>query len=296
MTEQEFKSILGGGADQVHAFLSTCLEQRDIPVDLSQAMQYSLLAGGKRIRPVLFLTWAEMLQGRQEDVLPFAAAIECIHTYSLVHDDLPAMDNDALRRGIPTNHKKFGEAMAILAGDALLTFAFQLMSETVCNPGNLCRAMQEISMAAGPGGMVGGQVQDVQYTGRGKGGFSGLQQMHLMKTGALLTSSCVCGAILGHGGQEDISNAREFGYHIGLAFQIADDILDVVGDQQEMGKPVGSDEKQGKMTYPSIFGVEKSKDIARKSVSSARAVLETYPGRKSEFLRFLAGYIVDRVS
>lgn len=296
MTEHEFKTLLSAKAEDVHAFLQNALKEAEVPSALSEAMQYSLLAGGKRLRPVLCLSWAKMLGADAQEVISFAAGIECIHTYSLVHDDLPAMDNDVLRRGKPTNHKVFGEAMAILAGDALLTYAFQLMLQCGVRGERLNRALLEMSRAAGAGGMVGGQVLDMQYTGRGITELSKLQKMHLLKTGALLASSCVCGAILGGGSDKDIREAGEFGRHVGLAFQIADDILDVTGNEEIMGKPAGSDEKQGKFTYPALIGIEKSKKIAQKSVSCAGDVLSAYSGEESEFLASLTDYIVDRVS
>lgn len=296
MTENEFKYILSREASVIHTFLQDCMQKRGIPDKLSSAMQYSLLAGGKRLRPVLCLNWAKMLGAEQKQVLSFAAGLECIHTYSLIHDDLPAMDDDDLRRGKPTNHKKYGEALAILAGDGLLTFAFELMLECAVRGEPLNRALLEIARAAGAGGMVGGQVLDMEYTGQGSSDLDKLQNMHLLKTGALLVSSCVTGAVLAGGGEDDVRRAGEFGRHVGLAFQIADDILDVTGDQEIMGKPVGSDEKQGKFTYPALIGIEKSKKIAQKSVSAAGVVLEAYAGEEKEFLLSLTDYIVNRVS
>ncbi|MFO7817967.1 MAG: polyprenyl synthetase family protein [Thermodesulfobacteriota bacterium] len=296
MTENEFKYILSREASVIHTFLQDCMQKRGIPEKLSSAMQYSLLAGGKRLRPVLCLNWAKMLGAEQKQVLSFAAGLECIHTYSLIHDDLPAMDDDDLRRGKPTNHKKYGEALAILAGDGLLTFAFELMLECAVRGEPLNRALLEIARAAGAGGMVGGQVLDMEYTGQGSSDLDKLQNMHLLKTGALLVSSCVTGAVLAGGGEDDVRRAGEFGRHVGLAFQIADDILDVTGDQEIMGKPVGSDEKQGKFTYPALIGIEKSKKIAQKSVSAAGVVLEAYTGEEKEFLLSLTDYIVNRVS
>ena len=296
MTENEFKYILSREASVIHTFLQDCMQKRGIPDKLSSAMQYSPLAGGKRLRPVLCLNWAKMLGAEQKQVLSFAAGLECIHTYSLIHDDLPAMDDDDLRRGKPTNHKKYGEALAILAGDGLLTFAFELMLECAVRGEPLNRALLEIARAAGAGGMVGGQVLDMEYTGQGSSDLDKLQNMHLLKTGALLVSSCVTGAVLAGGGEDDVRRAGEFGRHVGLAFQIADDILDVTGDQEIMGKPVGSDEKQGKFTYPALIGIEKSKKIAQKSVSAAGVVLEAYAGEEKEFLLSLTDYIVNRVS
>ncbi len=294
-----FKMHLKELAGQVNSRLTTGLSDARIPDDLLKSMKYSLLAGGKRIRPVLCLSWAGMLGARQDRVLDFACGIEMIHTYSLIHDDLPAMDDDDLRRGRPTNHKMFGEAMAILAGDGLLTHAFTIMSGTDLPAQDVLAACLEISGASGPAGMVGGQAVDIMATGSNKMDLESLKKMHAMKTGALIRSSCVCGALLARSEgavERDAVNAAEFGSSIGLAFQIVDDILDLTGDEKSLGKKVGSDESQGKATYPKFIGLETSRKMAQENVDRARKNLEEYSGREKEFLADLAQYIVDRIS
>lgn len=293
------KEKLALRAVTVENFLETCLRGRSIPQRLLDSMEYSLLAGGKRLRPVLALSWCDMLGGESSRALPFGASLECIHTYSLIHDDLPAMDDDDLRRGKPSNHKKFDEATAILAGDGLLTEAFVLMTEAAVKQGlpteRVLNAVNVLARAAGSGGMVGGQTVDMEFTGRsGQVPLDELRQMHAMKTGALITAACECGAILSGADGIDRENAREYGHAIGVAFQIVDDVLDVIGDEAALGKPVGSDEEQGKSTYPALMGLEKSKELARDYVDRAVTYLEAYSGDERDFLTELARYIVDR--
>lgn len=294
------KQMLAQRAGSVEKYLSQCLEERGIPARLLESMRYSLLAGGKRLRPVLALAWCEMLGGDSGAAMPFAASLECIHTYSLIHDDLPAMDDDDLRRGRPSNHKQFDEATAILAGDGLLTEAFVLMTEAGVKGGlaadRVLRAVNVLGKAAGSGGMVGGQAVDMEFTGReAPVPLEELQHMHAMKTGALITAACECGAILSGAADADVRNAREYGRAVGVAFQIVDDVLDVVGDEATLGKPVGSDEEQGKSTYPALVGLDKSRELARGHVDGAVRHLSCYQGPESEFLTLLARYIVDRV-
>ena len=298
MSVEEFKTVLGTEAATVEAYLASCLHNRNIPERLLASMEYSLLAGGKRLRPVLCLTAAALCGASKESVLPFAAAIECIHSYSLVHDDLPAMDDDDLRRGKPSNHKAFDEATAILAGDGLLTEAFVLMTETAQHipPQNVLAALQVVAVAAGSGGMVGGQQLDMELTGRDGVALHELQTMHAMKTGALIRCSCEAGALLGGADAAQQERLRTYGAHIGAAFQIVDDILDETGTEEELGKPVGSDIEQGKNTYPSMLGIEKSRELAQEKVDAAIQQLIDFDGRGAEFLRKLAQYIVDRVS
>nr|WP_286181712.1 farnesyl diphosphate synthase [Desulfovibrio sp. Huiquan2017] len=290
---------MGRRAAEVEAYLAGCLRDRGIPPRLLASMEYSLLAGGKRLRPVLVLAWNGLLGGDADKAMPFAASMECIHTYSLIHDDLPAMDDDDLRRGRPSNHKQFDEATAILAGDGLLTEAFVLMTESSLTrglpPGHVLRAISVLARAAGSGGMVGGQAVDMELTGRVGVPLAELKKMHALKTGALLTAACECGAILAGAEEVDIDNARRFGRKIGVAFQIVDDILDVVGDTKTLGKPAGSDEAMGKTTYPSLLGLDKSKTLAREYVDEALTNLSGYFGGEQEFLWQLARYIVDRV-
>lgn len=299
MTKPTIKEKLAHRAAGVEDYLSRCMQDRGVPATLLASMEYSLLAGGKRLRPVLTLAWAKMLGGKVDAVMPFAASLECIHTYSLVHDDLPAMDDDDLRRGKPSNHKQFDEATAILAGDGLLTEAFGLMSAASIVNGlpadKVLRAIYVLATAAGAGGMVGGQAVDMAFTGRDGVPLEELREMHAMKTGALITAACECGAILSGAGDEDIENAREFGKAIGVAFQIVDDVLDVISDTETLGKPAGSDEEMGKSTYPSLIGLEKSKELAGEYIDTALQRLSGYSGEEQEFLSELARYIVDRV-
>lgn len=293
------KEKLAVHAAEIEDYLGTCLKDRNIPDKLLESMEYSLMAGGKRLRPVLVLVWAKMLGLNSKDVMPFAASLELIHSYSLVHDDLPAMDDDDLRRGKPSNHKKFGEATAILAGDGLLTEAFGLMTRATAPAENVLRAVSILAEAAGAAGMVGGQEVDMEYTGRDGVSLEELRAMHAMKTGALIFSACKCGAVLASKGAEsekDIQCAESYGKLIGVAFQIVDDVLDVVGDEKDLGKPVGSDEEQGKTTYPSLIGLEKSKQLASKYIEEAVELLKPYSGEEADLLRELAQYIVDRVS
>ena len=273
------------------------MRERGVPENLLAAMEYSLLAGGKRLRPVLCLVFAELFDADRARVMPFAAGFEIIHTYSLIHDDLPAMDDDDLRRGRPSNHKVFGEAGAILAGDALLTEAFGCMGRVW--PGVAAElvlpALAEAAKAAGAAGMVGGQVLVMDYTAREGVTLAELARMQALKTGALLTASCVCGAILAGAGEEGVARAREYGEAVGAAFQIVDDILDEIGDAATLGKPVGSDREQGKNTYPSMIGLDESRRLAEERVAAAIAAIEPYTGEAAEFLRDLARYIVVRV-
>jgi geranylgeranyl diphosphate synthase type II len=283
-------------AAPVNAFLERCLDGLSIPEKLGDSMRYSLLVGGKRLRPVLTVSFAELFGAKSEDVMPFAAGWELIHTYSLVHDDLPAMDDDDLRRGKPSNHKVYGEDVAILAGDGLLTEAFGLMlsCENV-EPRRLVQAGRYAAHAAGAAGMVGGQALDMEYTGRDGIGLDALREMHAMKTGAIIKAACVCGAVLATDDDASIGRAREYGAAIGVAFQIVDDILDVIGDEATLGKPVGSDEGQGKTTYPALLGLEESRRLAEEYVGAACDALAGLDHPKAGFLTRLARYIVDRV-
>ena len=293
MTPQEMKAELKALGKVVEGRLATVFADGATPAHLVASMEYSLMAGGKRLRPVLCLAWAELAGGRVEEVLDFACALECIHTYSLIHDDLPAMDDDDLRRGKPSNHRQFDEATAILAGDGLLTEAFTLASSLKLPAERVLKAIFHLSTAAGPRGMVGGQVLDMDLTGKGAD-LAQLRTMHAMKTGALIESSCVTGCILGGGDEAALTRASEYGKAVGLAFQVTDDILDVVGDTAALGKPAGSDEAQGKSTYPALMGIDKSRALARESVDRAVGALDGFSHPRADFLRAVAGYILDR--
>ncbi|KUJ95180.1 MAG: geranylgeranyl diphosphate synthase, type [Desulfonauticus sp.] len=295
----QFKTRLTQLAEKINTTLKEIISTTSCPPQLKESMQYSLLAGGKRIRPILCLSWGKMLGLEEEKILPFACGLEFIHTYSLIHDDLPAMDNDDLRRGKPTNHKIYGEGMAILAGDALLTQSFELMLSTPLPPSYVLAATLEVSKAAGPKGMVGGQVLDLSLENQEDIQLNQIQEMHTLKTGALLTVSCLSGALLAQSKKEDakaLERAKTYGENFGLAFQIVDDILDLVGDEKTLGKPVGSDLKQGKSTYPSLIGLEKSYELAYKSIDRALLALASYQGEEKDFLVDIAKYIVARIN
>ena len=262
---------------------------------IMSAMNYSLNAGGKRLRPILMMESCELFGGSRQDVIPFAMAIEMIHTYSLIHDDLPALDNDDLRRGKKTNHIVYGEDMAILAGDGLLNYAYETMisfSMNKENPNKYLKAMNEIAKSAGIHGMIGGQVVDVQSENiripKEK-----LDYIHFNKTGAIIVGCMRAGAIIGNATEEELEKITTYAKNIGLAFQIVDDILDVVGDESKLGKKVGSDIENHKSTYPSLLGIEESKEIANKLIIDAKKSIETI-NDKSKFLIELAEYIIDR--
>ena len=264
--------------------------------ELYRAMRYSLFAGGKRLRPVLCIAAAEAVGGTSEDVMPVACALEMIHTYSLIHDDLPAMDDDELRRGKPTNHMVFGEAIAILAGDGLLTEAFRVMAcpELLEKAGaeNFRKVIEMVASASGACGMVAGQALDIKAEGE-KIDTSLMEIIHEHKTGALLKASVTTGAILGGGSDKEIVSLEQYGKNIGLAFQISDDILDIEGDSKEMGKQTGVDIERGKNTYPSIYGMEKSKTMLREIIYDAVETLSAFKD-KAEPLRRIAFYIIER--
>jgi len=261
-----------------------------------KAMRYSLFAGGKRIRPILALAAAEALHPASGPLLPVACALECIHTYSLIHDDLPAMDDDDLRRGKPTCHVVFGEAEAILAGDGLLSFAFELLShpdaQQGMTPDAQLRMIRIIAKAIGPLGMVGGQSLDLAAEGQAIP-FEHLRLIHGYKTGALITASVQAGAIFGKANEEQFTALSLYGAQIGLAFQIVDDLLDVEGTTEDLGKTAGADAQRNKATYPAFFGVAKTKVLAKEAVDAAITALEIFDG-KAEPLRALARYIYER--
>jgi geranylgeranyl diphosphate synthase type II len=267
-----------------------------VPPKLLEAVRYSLLAGGKRLRPVLVFAAAELYAAPVERVLPAALALEMIHTYSLVHDDLPCMDDDDLRRGRPTNHKVYGEGMATLVGDALLTMAFEMLGRQAAVPGvapeQVNRVILEVAAAAGAAGMVGGQAEDLASEGQAID-LAHLQQIHQLKTGALFRAALRTGAILCGAGETDLGHLDRYAYHFGLAFQIQDDLLDVIGDTVKTGKGVGRDERHQKSTYVRHFGVEQARQRARLEVDYARESLVSF-GIKSNKLVSLAEFVIDR--
>jgi geranylgeranyl diphosphate synthase type II len=256
-------------------------------------MRYSVQAGGKRVRPILCLESARIFTDDVTPVLPVACALEFIHTYSLIHDDLPALDNDDLRRGKPTCHKKFGEATAILAGDALLTLAFESLANASIDPGRRVAILSHVAASAGTvNGMVGGQVADLEAEGRAIQP-ADLEYIHRSKTAALIRASVVSGAIGGGAADDDIARLKRFGETIGWAFQVVDDILDVEESSAALGKTAGKDAAQQKATYPSLYGLEKSRQFAKELETRAMADLEAYGSRASR-LRELAELIVHR--
>jgi geranylgeranyl diphosphate synthase type II len=282
-------------SEQVDLALDRFLPPLDaVPQRLHEAIRYSVLAPGKRLRPILVLASAEAVGGKPETVMPTACALECIHVFSLIHDDLPCMDDDDYRRGRLTNHKVFGEAMAMLAGDALQALAFELIADNAAAvaPDRVVAVIKRIANASGTWGMVGGQVVDIESEGKDIPAET-LEYIHAHKTGALLTASVLVGAVLcgANAGQQEA--LERYGKSIGLAFQIADDILDIVGDQEKIGKPVGSDEGKDKATYPKLYGLEESRCRAHAEVANAVASLEGF-GESAEPLRAIARYIVER--
>jgi geranylgeranyl diphosphate synthase type II len=264
--------------------------------DVIESMNYSLFAGGKRLRPILCIAGAEAVGGSANDVLAVACALELIHTYSLIHDDLPVMDNDDYRRGKPTNHKVFGEAVALLAGDGLLTLSFNLMArlglERNVEKAILVRTIDLISTAAGYKGMVGGQTVDISYEGKDSDP-AVVEYIHRHKTGALIAAAVTSGAILAGGSEEEARSLNRYGQQIGLAFQIADDILNIEGDSDIIGKGIGSDKKRGKMTYPAVFGTTESKRIQEELIDHAIEALKGFD-EKADPLRDIARYIIKR--
>jgi geranylgeranyl diphosphate synthase type II len=258
-------------------------------------VRYSLFAGGKRVRPLLALAAAEAVGGSVEDAVPLACAVEMVHTYSLIHDDLPAMDNDDLRRGKPTCHKVFGEAMAILAGDALLTRAFHLMAEAPGPAVDVARRLEALRIlgeAAGTGGLIGGQVEDLESEGRPVTA-AALERLHRAKTGALLGACVRGGAVLGGAGGEDLRRLARYAGAIGLAFQVVDDVLDATEDAAQLGKTAGKDRAAGKATYVSVHGIESARGLARGLLAEALEAVAAL-GERGLLLRELATQIVER--
>jgi geranylgeranyl diphosphate synthase, type II len=265
------------------------------PEKIYEAMRYSLLAGGKRLRPILCLATCDLMGGTEAMAMPTACALEMIHTMSLIHDDLPAMDNDDFRRGKPTNHKVYGDDIAILAGDGLLAYAFEYVATQTKNvaPENIIRVVAALGRTVGAAGLVGGQVLDLESEGKADITAETLSFIHTHKTGALLEASVVCGAILANAQPEDIARLSRYAQNIGLAFQIIDDILDITATDEQLGKTAGKDLQAQKATYPSLWGLEKSRLKAQELVDDAITQLSTYD-IKAEPLRAVASYIVTR--
>lgn len=268
-------------------------EKGDSFSEARRAMRYSLMGGGKRIRPVLLLEFYKLCGGKGDSALNFAAAIEMIHTYSLIHDDLPCMDNDDMRRGKPSCHKAFGEDTALLAGDALLTLAFWAAAKTKdLPPERVLRAVSVLADNAGIDGMVGGQVMDLQLEKTGAEPEE-LKEMYLKKTSCLLKAAAVCGCVLAGANEEYIKYAEEYADSLGLAFQIIDDILDCTADEKILGKPIGSDEKNGKTTYVTLYGIDGARQKAKELSEKAESLLNNFEG-DSTALKELTKYLLNR--
>lgn len=262
---------------------------------LRDAMQYSLLAGGKRIRPALVFAFCKLFGGKIEDAVSYACALEMVHTFSLIHDDMPCMDNDSLRRGKPTNHVVFGESGALLAGDALFAYAFEVLPSPALSDRQNLRALSALSHLSGPCGMCGGQQIDLENEGK-EIDLALLQTLHAKKTGALIKCACILGCIAAgvEENSKEFDSAVQYAASLGLAFQIADDILDVIGDENKLGKKCGSDRKDHKNTYVTLLGLEQSKSLARELALSARTAVGSYSDNR--FLCELADFTVTRQS
>ncbi|MDL0338223.1 polyprenyl synthetase family protein, partial [Clostridioides difficile] len=284
----EFKQCLKEKASFVEKVLKEYMPKEEgYQKTVIEAMNYSLSAGGKRLRPILTLEACKIVGGNEDEAIPFAIAIEMIHTYSLIHDDLPALDNDDLRRGRPTNHKVYGEAMGILAGDALLNYAFEVMlagSINKENPEKYLKAINEIAKGAGIYGMIGGQVVDVESENK-QIEKEKLDYIHMNKTAAMMVGCMRAGATIGGANSEQMEEITKYAKNIGLSFQIVDDILDIVGDEAKLGKKVGSDIENHKSTYPSLLGLDKSKEIAHNLIDEAKKSIE----KLSDDVDFLKG-------
>ena len=305
----DIKPYLTEKREFVDSYLKTYFDRPTSPALLHDAMKYSLFAGGKRIRPILAMASYEACGGKAVDILPQAAALELVHTYSLIHDDLPAMDDDDLRRGKPTSHKVFGEAMAILAGDALLTEAFSMLTGTdpllhFSNGGmgglqgkkitqsSLLKAVREIAVSSGIHGMVGGQAEDI-LSEDSVPDLQTLEFIHRHKTAVLIAAAVKMGPILANSGKKMLKAMTKYGENVGLAFQIIDDILDIEGSTEELGKPAGSDRRKKKMTYPALFGVEGARQKAGKLITGAIEAISIFPSG-ADPLREIARYLLDR--
>ncbi len=291
----EIKSKLEQNKGEIESFLQRCLGKTKMPAGLKEAIGYSLLAGGKRLRPTLCMEAFKLFDSNYHNIMPFACGIEMIHTYSLIHDDLPAMDDDDLRRGKPSNHRVFGEGNAILAGDGLLTLGCIFMNETskAVPTDRVNTALSEVLRAAGPAGMVGGQYLDLQSEKKDNITLQDIEKIHSLKTGALMKASIVSGAILAGAEEKDLTVLRSYGKNLGLLFQITDDLLDLEGDPEITGKPMDSDNKMGKATYPAILGINKTRKIAEEIKYTSIKAISGW-GVRSEFFQELVKLIWQR--
>lgn len=294
MTEQEFRNYLINKQSEVDKGLDQYLPAKESkPEIIHEAMRYSALAEGKRIRPILCLAGCEAVGGNGQKAIPFACALEMIHTYSLIHDDLPCMDDDDFRRGRPTNHKVYGEAIAVLAGDALLTLAFETMSKAKDIPADIkIQVIQEIASGSGTFGLVGGQVADLTYQGKTIGA-EDLEFIHTNKTARLIQASVKAGAMVGNASSDTVEAMAQYGKYLGLAFQITDDILDVLGTAEKMGKAVGKDADLAKSTYPGLFGIENSKRMASECIQKALDAV-SFLKERGQILEAIARLVENR--
>lgn len=290
-----FPQYAAAQSERVNAALNRLVPEESCPPTvIHKAMRYSLFAGGKRVRPLLCLAAAEAIQPHSPGIEDAACSLELIHTYSLIHDDLPALDNDDLRRGRPTNHKVFGEAMAILAGDSLLTFAFQVLAQLPgCPPGRIVRMVAELASASGTvGGMIAGQVHDLEGEHLAPSAEL-LETIHRAKTGALLRASVRIGALYAGASDTQLAALSEYGEHVGLAFQIVDDLLDIEQSSEQLGKTAGKDAAQHKITFPAVYGLDRSHEMAREELAAAHRALDSF-GASAAWLREIANAIVHR--
>lgn len=292
MTDFEFENILKNDIRKVdNSLLSYLPDAKDGQYQVAEAMKYSLINGGKRIRPVLALEFARACGGTRNDCLPLACALEYVHTYSLIHDDLPCMDNDDLRRGKPSCHKQFDEATALLAGDALLTHAFEIISEAELSDDKKVMAVSLLAQNSGASGMIGGQVIDLLFE-QGSPNLKELLTVYKLKTGALISAACLLGCISADADSSQMAAASKFAYSLGIAFQIQDDILDITGDEKKLGKPVGSDATNSKKTYATIAGLTKAQQDVKKLTDNAISQLDAF--EDAEFIKLLALKLVNR--
>lgn len=290
---KDYSEALIQKQQQIEGFLNAQFTEPGNHQVLLEAMRYSLLAGGKRLRPVLCMSFCEMCGGSAEAVLPAAAAIEMIHTYSLIHDDLPCMDNDDYRRGRLTCHKVYGEDIATLAGDALLTAAFRYMTQMNVPAERIVRCVELLSRAAGEQGMVAGQILDLEGE-KHMLSEQELRRVHRHKTGDMIRAACQIGAVLGGGSDEQIAAAGEFAMALGMAFQIKDDLLDCVGTQAQLGKPIGSDAENGKTTFVTLFGLDACQQMVETETQKALSHLDLGNFKDTAFIRWLAQMLTSR--
>lgn len=292
MYSPDFKAQIEKYCDAVNTELMKYIhEANDGQRDVTKAMRYSLSNGGKRLRPIFVLEFCRMCGGDVNKALPYACAIEYIHTYSLIHDDLPCMDNDDMRRGKPSCHKMYGEATALLAGDALLTHAFEICSASELSDSQNLRAVSLLSQNAGVGGMIGGQVIDLKYE-QSDPSISDILTVHRLKTGALISAACILGCIAAGADDEKIALASRYAYMIGTAFQIRDDLLDIVGDEEKLGKPIGSDADNDKTTYVTLVGADRAQQDVKTLTDKAVEILDSFS--ENDFMKTLSEYLVNR--